>query len=323
MRVVAKQLMAPGKGILATDARSETMDKRMKAVGIEPTEETRRKFREILITTPGIGEFLSGVILNEEVLRLAPLAQDKSIIVGIKVDLGVVDFGQAEKVTEGLEGLEGRLGEYKQMGAMFTKWRVVVNVGEGIPTAECLRENAWGMAKYASLSQQQGLVPIVEPEVLMEGGHKIEECERATEQTLRAIFRELHDKDVGLEEMLLKTNMVLPGSESGQEVDDEEMARRTMVVLKRVVPVGLAGVVFLSGGQEAKLATKRLNAICKQQLPWRVSFSFERALEGPAMEVWGGKEENVEKAQEIFLHRAKMNSLASQGRYTLEMENEI
>ena len=328
-----KKMLASDKGILAADASTPTMTKRFEKAAIESTEETRRQFRQLLVTTPDLEKYIGGIILFDETIRqrldngktFFEHIVSRGILPGIKVDEGTEPFGgsENEKVTRGLAGLAERLGQYVAMGANFTKWRAVINIGEGIPTQECIQANAEALAEYASKSQAKGLVPIPEPEVVMDGTHTIKRCEEVTIETLLAVFKSFKTQGVEPEGMILKTNMVLPGKESGQAVSAQEIAPATIRALRSSVPTQVPAIVFLSGGQEARLATERLNEICKAVgVPWELGFSFERALEGPAMEVWKGKAENTEAAQAALLHRAKMNSLAVRGEYKKELENE-
>lgn len=325
--------MADDKGILAADASTPTMTKSFEKVGIGSTEETRRQFRQLLVTTSDLEKYIGGIILFDETIRqrldngktFSEHVASRGILPGIKVDEGTEPFkgSENEKVTQGLAGLAERLDEYVGMGAKFTKWRAVITIGKGIPTQECIQANADILAEYARESQEKGLVPIVEPEVLMDGTHTIKRCEEVTIETLQAVFKSLIAEGVDLEGMILKSNMVLPGKESGQSVSPQQVAELTIRALRSSVPTQVPAIVFLSGGQEAKLATERLNEICKAaDVPWELGFSFERALEGPAMEIWRGKAENTEAAQAALLHRAKMNSLARKGEYKKELENE-
>ncbi len=306
------------------DASNPTMTKRMEAVGITSTPGSRRDFRELLITTPGLSEYISGAILYDETLRqkaqgklFTQVLEEKGIIPGIKVDKGVKDMAgfPGEKIAEGVDGLRERLAEYKEMGAKFTKFRTVITIGSDIPTRVCLEDNAFIQAYQAVLAQEAGLIPIIEPEVLMEGDHNIERCEEVTRTNLKMIFVKLTDHKVDLTKIILKTNMVLPGDKSGQQHSNEEIAELTLRVLKECVPAEVPGIVFLSGGDSATDITQHLNAIAKMEknLPWRITFSFERALEGPAMEIWAGKSENKMKAQAVLLERARAASLASNG----------
>jgi fructose-bisphosphate aldolase class I len=330
----AKELVAAGKGILAADESFGTIGKRFNAVGIEANEESRRAYREMLFTTPDIGEYLSGVILFDETIRqktsdgtpLPKILEQQGIIPGIKVDRSTVEMplSPGEKYTQGLDGLGERLEEYKEFGARFTKWRAVITIGEGIPTYACIEANARALALYAAFSQEGGFVPIVEPEVLIDGDHSIEQCDRVTEWTLRTTFNILREHNVHLKGMLLKPNMVISGKDAQRQAGVEEVARYTVECLLRTVPPAVPGIVFLSGGQSDLQASEHLNAMNRMydDLPWELSFSYARALQGKPMEVWGGDAANVEEAQRIFRHRAKMNSAARSGSYSEEMERE-
>lgn len=329
---IAKALVAPKKGILAADESFPTIEKRFKAIGIASTEENRRAYREILFTTQWLEEFISGIILFDETIHqkthegipFVEFLQSRGILPGIKVDEGTEAMPDSpnEKVTKGLEGLPQRLPKYYELGARFAKWRAVITIGKGIPTDECINKNAQRLAQYAKLCQEHGLVPMIEPEVLMDGDHMIEDCQEATERTLKAVFQEVAKKDVKNDGLLLKTNMVLSGKECPVQADLEEVAKRTVETLKKTVPPDVTGVVFLSGGQDDVLATARLNAIEKLgPHPWQVSFSYSRALQGQALKVWGGKAENAKAAQATFCKRAKLNSAARNGTYVPEMEN--
>ncbi len=328
----AQALVASGKGLLAADESLGTIGKRFEALGIESTPESRRDYREMLFTTPGAADVLSGIILFDETIRATdstgkPFPQmldDKGIIAGIKVDGGAHNmalFG-GEKVTDGLDGLRERLIEYRQLGARFAKWRAVITIGDGIPTHACLAANAEALARYAALCQEQDIVPIIEPEVVMDGEHSIERCQHITERALRATFSQLNMQRVLLEGLLLKPNMVLPSLSSDEKPDADEVARLTLQTLRRSVPAAVPGIVFLSGGQTSQDATARLNAMnsTDQCLPWQVSFSFARALQNDAMEIWGGKAENAEAAQAAFAKRLKSNSAARRGEYSAQME---
>lgn len=329
---IAKRLMSPGKGVFAADATEGTMDKRLQNTGIEPSPEIRRLFREILLKTEGLGEFISGVILNDEIIRqktsdgntFQEIISGQGILVGIKVDKKTHNMANfpGEKIAEGLDGLRDRLKEYKEMGAGFAKFRTVITIGQGIPTQTCIDSNSEVLARYAALCQETDIVPIVEPEVVMDGDHSIQRCEEVTRAVIVSLFKLLDDHIVYLPGIILKPNMVLPGNESRETPPLQEIAEITLQTLKRFVPSEVAGIVFLSGGQKAEDATLRLNEMGKAvDLPWKLTFSFERALEGPAMEVWKGKEDNVEAAKKELYKRAKLNSLASQGKYSPEMEN--
>jgi fructose-bisphosphate aldolase class I len=330
----ARALVAPGKGILAADESPPTIEKRFQKINIESTEANRRAYREMLFTTPGIGDHISGVILYDETIRqkaaegtLFPKILERAgVIPGIKVDKGAKPIAGSpeEKVTEGLDGLRDRLAEYRELGARFTKWRAVIEIGEKIPSYLCIHANAHALARFAALSQEAGLVPIVEPEVLMDGDHSIDRCCETTEWMLKETFQELFYQRVALEGMLLKPNMVLSGKESSEQAGVEEVAQLTVRCLRSAVPAAVPGIVFLSGGQSAELATAHLNAMnAMGEQPWQLSFSFARALQGPALETWRGDEGNVQAAQEIFAHRARMNSAARSGSYSKELEREL
>ena len=334
LAATAKALVAPGKGILAADESDGTIKKRFDSIGVESTEETRRAYREMLFTTEGAEDFVSGVILFDETIRQSSadgtpfpkLLEGKGIIPGIKVDEGAKDLAKApgEKITEGLDGLRGRLAEYRELGARFTKWRAVITIGEDIPSESCLWTNAHALARFAALSEEAGLVPIVEPEALMDGDHTIERSYRVTSKMLNAVFTELHDQRVELEGMLLKTNMVLSGYEAGERAGADEVAEQTVRCLRRHVPAAVPGIVFLSGGQSDEDATAHLNAMnAMGGHPWELSFSYGRALQAPALKAWGGDPANVPAGQEAYLHRAKMNALARSGSYSPEMEKEL
>ena len=328
---VARNLVAPGKGILAADESTPTIEKRLKSIGVASTEENRRAYRDVLFTTAGAGEFISGVILFDETIRqkthdgrtfVAALEQ-QGIIAGIKVDKGAKPMANfpGEKITEGLDGLRERLAEYRQLGARFTKWRAVIGIGDKIPTRRCIETNAELLARYAALCQEADLVPIVEPEVLMDGAHTIERHFNVTLQTLEIVFHALFEHRVVLEAMLLKPNMVLSGKDCPQQASVQEVAEATVRCMKRVVPAAVPGLVFLSGGQTDLQATEHLNAMNRlDQVPWQLSFSFGRALQAPVLEAWKGDAANVDKAQQAFHHRARCNSKARFGKYTEDME---
>ncbi len=330
----ARELVAPGKGILAADESFGTIGKRFEAVGIESSEESRRAYREMLFTTEGIGEFLSGVILFEETLHqeasdgrpLAQVLRDGGVIPGIKVDKSTISMPLSpdEKFTQGLDGLADRLSEYGELGARFTKWRAVITIGEDIPTESCIKANAEALALYAAFAQDHGLVPIVEPEVLIDGEHSIDECYEVTEWMLHTTFDELYEHGVELSGMLLKPNMVISGKEAPEQAGVAEVAQATVECLLRTVPAAVPGIVFLSGGQTDLQATQHLNAMNSmfEGLPWELSFSYARALQGRPMEVWGGDAGQVEAAQRAFYHRLKMNGAARSGSYSEEMEGE-
>jgi fructose-bisphosphate aldolase class I len=331
LEAVARAMVAQGKGILAADESMGTIKRRFDSIKIESNENNRRAYREILFTTKGLEEAISGVILFDETIRTAasdgtPFPQvlsKKGIMPGIKVDKGPVEIPgfPGETVTEGLDGLRARVKEYKELGAKFAKWRAVITIGDGIPTYTCLEANAHALARYAALCQEGGLVPIVEPEVLLDGNHTIERSEEVTEATLRITFATLMRHRVHLEGMILKPSMVVSGKDNPRQAGVDEVAERTIRCLKRTVPAAVPGIAFLSGGQSAVSATEHLNAMNKLgPLPWQVSFSYARALQDPAIKAWKGEAANTAAAQKIFYHRAKMNSAARSGSYTKEME---
>jgi fructose-bisphosphate aldolase, class I len=329
----AAAIVADGKGILAADESDGTIKKRFDSIGIESTEENRRAYRDLLFTTEGVEDYISGVILFDETIRQSSadgtpfpkLLESKGVIPGIKVDKGAkpLALAEGETVTEGLDGLRARLDEYRELGARFTKWRGVISIGKTIPSEYCLWTNAHALARFAALSQEAGLVPIVEPEVLMDGDHSIERSFEVTSRTLHAVFTELRDQRVHPEGMLLKPNMVLSGYEHPDGASHEQVAHETIRCFKRHVPAAVPGIVFLSGGQSDEDATANLNAMnAIGPHPWQLSFSYGRALQAPALKAWGGKTENVEAGQRAYYHRAKMNSAARTGMYAPEMERE-
>jgi fructose-bisphosphate aldolase class I len=331
---VAERIVADGKGILAADESTGTIKKRFDSIGVESTEETRRAYRELLFTTEGAEEFIGGVILFDETIRqqasdgtpFPKLLEAKGIVPGIKVDEGAkpLALAEGETVTEGLDGLRERLAEYRALGARFAKWRAVITIAKDIPSEYCIWTNAHALARYAALCQEAGLVPIVEPEVLMDGDHTIERSFHVTSHTLHAVFTELRDQRIHPEGILLKPNMVLPGYESPEQVSDEEIAHETVRCFRRHVPAAVPGIVFLSGGQSEEEATRRLNAMnAIGPHPWKLSFSYGRALQAAALKAWSGHEENVESAQRAYYHRAKMNSAAQTGTYAPELEKEV
>jgi fructose-bisphosphate aldolase, class I len=328
---IARKLVAPGKGILAADESSGTIEKRLKSINVPSTEENRRAYRDVLFTTAGAGEFISGVILFDETIRqktrdgrtFVQVLEEQGIIPGIKVDKGAKPMANfpGEKITEGLDGLRERLTEYRQLGARFAKWRAVIGIGEKIPTRTCIASNAAALARYAALCQEAELVPIVEPEVLMDGAHTIERHFNVTQQTLEIVFHALYEHRVVLEAMLLKPNMVLSGKDCPQQASVQEVAQATLHCMKRVVPAAVPGLVFLSGGQSDVQATEHLNAMNHLgRVPWQLSFSFGRALQAPVLKAWKGDPANVADAQQAFHHRAMCNSKARFGKYTAEME---
>jgi fructose-bisphosphate aldolase class I len=329
----ARALVAPGKGILAADESDSTIKKRFDSIGVESTEENRRTYRELLFTTPGVGDFISGAILFDETIRQStgegkPFAEhlaSQGVIPGIKVDKGAKPLAgfPGEQVTEGLDGLRDRLADYVGLGARFTKWRAVISVGDGIPTDFCIDANAHALARYAALTQEAGMVPIVEPEVLMDGDHAIERHYDATRRTLEALFRELFAHRVELEGTLLKTNMVLSGKDAGERAGVEEVAAWTLRCLRDTVPPAIPGIVFLSGGQSDEDSTAHLSEMNRMGgVPWELSFSYGRALQAPALKAWEGRPSNVQKAQEAFYKRARLNGAARDGSYTPSMESE-
>ena len=330
---IAKALVADGRGILAADESTGTIKKRFDSINAESTEETRRAYRELLFTAAGAEAAISGVILYDETLRqsaadgtpFAKLLADKGIIPGIKVDAGAKPLAGSpgETVTEGLDGLRERCAEYYQLGARFAKWRGVITIkGNEHPSAACISTNAHALARYAAICQETGLVPIVEPEVLMDGGHDIDRCAEVTEAILNEVYAQLHIQNVRLEATLLKPNMVISGTECGAQAGVQEVAARTLEVLKRCVPAAVPGIVFLSGGQSDRLATEHLDAMNKMDkaLPWKLSFSYGRALQAAALKAWGGKVENLPAAQEAFLLRAQCNGAAATGAWSASME---
>lgn len=331
IRQIAKQLVAEGKGVFAADAGQKSIGKKLADLGVAgDTPEARRRYREVLFTVPGLGKYVSGVIMHDESIRqetkdgvkFVDVLIKENILPGIKVDLGLVDLPNFadEKITEGLDGLRERLKSYYEMGARFTKWRMVVVIDDRRPSRPVVEANAQVLARYAALSQEAGMVPIVEPEVLMDGVHTIERNAEVTEMVGRIVFETLLEHKVDMQGLIYKTNMVIMGKTCPVQASDEEIAKKTVEVLKKTVSVGVPGVVFLSGGQEAVAATRRLNEIVRvgAGTPWKWTFSFERAFEEPTMKVWLGKDENVAAAQAVLLKRAELNSLASLGRYAGE-----
>lgn len=328
----AQAMVAEGKGILAIDESTGTCQKRFDSIGVDCTEENRRQYREMLLTTPGLGEHISGAILFDETIRQAtadgtPFTQvmeRAGVLTGIKVDQGAHPLAghPGEKVTEGLDGLRKRLKEYVSLGAKFAKWRAVITIGENMPTAACIEANSHALARYAALCQEAGVVPMVEPEVLMDGAHSIDECYEVTEATLRSLFNQMYEQNVLLEGAILKASMVISGSEAADRAGVEEVAGATVQCLLNAVPAALSGVVFLSGGQGDEEATTHLDAMNRLgQFPWPLSFSYGRALQAPALATWGeDPSANVAAAQRKLAHRAKMNGLAATGSYEASLE---
>jgi fructose-bisphosphate aldolase class I len=333
LHATAKALVAEGRGILAADESDSTIKKRFDSIGVESTEENRRAYRDLLFTTDGVEEFISGVILFDETIRQSSsdgtpfpkLLEAKGIIPGIKVDTGAKPLALAdgETVTEGLDGLRARLEEYRDLGARFAKWRATYSIADDKPSEYCIWTNAHALARYAALCQEAGLVPIVEPEVLMDGTHTIERAYHVTSRVLGAVYTELFDQRLDVEGTLLKPNMVLSGYDAPDRAGPEEVAEWTMRCFYKHVPAAVPGIVFLSGGQSDEDATVHLNEMNKRgPHPWQLSFSYGRALQAPALKAWVGKEENVEAAQRAYYHRAKMNGAARTGMYAPEMERE-
>lgn len=331
IQTTAEALVADGKGILAADESLGTIQKRFDPVGIPSTPETRRVYREVFFSTPGVEEYISGVILFDETIRqesdsgapFAELLSSKGIIPGIKVDRGAKTLAgfPGEKITEGLDGLRERMIEYRALGARFAKWRAVFNISPGTPTSYAISANVHALARYAMICQEEGLTPIVEPEVLMDGPHHISVCEEVTCAVLRSLFQELYEARTLLEGLLLKPNMVMAGSDFPKPSNPEEVAMATIRALRRSVPAAVPGIVFLSGGQSPEQATTNLNAInAMGPFPWKISFSYGRALQARSLNAWQGKMENVREAQRLFLLRAKLNGAAAQGSYSEAME---
>jgi fructose-bisphosphate aldolase class I len=331
LTATAQALVAPGKGILAADESFGTIEKRFKSINLQSTEDHRRAYREMLFTTKGVGEFISGVILFDETIRqktsggipLPKVLEKAGVIPGIKVDTGARDLPgyPDEKITEGLDGLRERLADYGRLGARFAKWRAVITIGKAIPTRFCIDANAHALARYAALCQEVGLVPIVEPEVLMDGDHTGERCEEVTETTLTSVFFHLQAHRVALEGILLKPNMVIPGKKSPAQWSAQQIAEASVRCFRRTVPSAVPGIVFLSGGQSPQEATANLNAMnAMGQHPWQLSYSYGRALQDEGLKAWGGAAANVAQGQEAFARRGKMVSAARYGKYTPRME---
>jgi fructose-bisphosphate aldolase class I len=326
LRSTARAIVAPGKGILAADESTGTIKKRFDAIGLVSTEDRRRAYREMLFTTKGAAEFIGGVILYDETIRqsaadgrmLVQVLIDQGVIPGIKVDAGAKALALApgELVTEGLDGLRERLIEYRGLGARFAKWRAVITIGDGLPTGNCVRVNAHALARYAALCQDEGIVPVVEPEVLMDWSNTIERCGEVTRETLHTVFDALHDQGVALEGMLLKPNMVISGKQCAVQASVDEVADATIACFREVVPAAVPGIVFLSGGQSEEVATAHLDAMNRRgPHPWELSFSYGRALQAAAIKAWGGSDEHVGAGQAAFLKRARLNGAARSGAY--------
>ena len=328
----AKAMVAPGKGILAVDESTKTCTKRFAQFGIESTETSRRDYREMMFRARGISEYVSGTILYDETIRqdavdgsrIVDVLENAGILPGIKVDIGAKPLAGApgETITEGLDGLRDRLAKYREIGARFTKWRAVLRVNNEMPSRYCIETNAHALGRYAALAQEAGLVPIVEPEVLMDGDHDIRRCHAVTSQVLQTTFEQLSAQRVLLEGIVLKPNMVIPGSDSSRQSTSDEITELTLTTLGEIVPAEVSGIAFLSGGQTGEEACANLDAMVRRgDLPWELTYSFGRALQYPSLEIWGGS--NVADAQEALLHRARMSSLASSGRYSAAEERVV
>jgi fructose-bisphosphate aldolase class I len=335
LEATARELVGPGRGILAADESTGTIAKRFKSIDVESTEENRRRYREMLFTTPGLGEHISGVILFDETIRQAAadgtsfteILEKAGMIPGIKVDTGAKPLAlfPGETVTEGLDGLRERLAEYRTLGARFAKWRAVITIDEanGLPTDAAIRANAHALGRYAALSQEAGIVPIVEPETLMDGSHAVDAHYEATVRTLKATFEELSTQRVALEGTLLKTNMVLSGKDAAEQAGPDTVAEMTLKALRETVPDAIPGIVFLSGGQSDEDATVHLDAMNRKgPHPWELSFSYGRALQAPSLKAWSGRPDGVEAGQRALAHRARLNGAARDGRYSSDMESE-
>ena len=334
LEAVAKAMVLPGKGILAADESTETISSRLSQINTESSFETRNAYRDLLFSAEGIEEYISGVIMYDETFRQSSIADgkpypeylmDKGIIPGIKVDTGAHDLSgsEGEKITQGLDGLDDRLKEYRKMGARFAKWRAVINITEDNPSGYCISTNAHALARYAGLCQANDIVPIVEPEILMDGGHDIDDSFVVTEEVLHTVFFELYSQGVQYEQMILKPNMVLSGYDANDRASVDEVADATLQCFARTVPAAVPGIAFLSGGQSDEDATShlnRMNQILDENKPWNLSFSYGRALQQPAIKTWLGKSENVTAAQDALINRAKLNSLATVGKYSTDME---
>jgi fructose-bisphosphate aldolase class I len=335
LETVAKAMVAPGKGILAADESTGTIEKRLKSIQVENSEDNRRAYRDMLFSAKGLGQYISGVILYDETIRqkgvggapFVQLLEKNGILPGIKVDTGAKDLAlcPGETVTEGLDNLPKRCAEYAKLGAKFAKWRAVINIGKDIPSSTCIAANAHALARYAAICQAAGIVPIVEPEVLMDTDHTIERCEEVTEWTLNAVYDALYVNRVALEGTVLKPSMVVAGKGASRQGSVEEVAERTVRVLKRCVPAAVAGIAFLSGGQSDELATAHLNEMNKRygkELPWPLTFSYGRALQAASLKAWKGSTANIAAGQAALLHRSRMNGLAAAGKYSADMERQ-
>ena len=336
LQAIAQAIVVKSKGILAADESDSTIARRLESINVESTEDNRRAWRQLLFTANGSGDYISGVILFDETIRqsadtgqtFVDILNGEGIVPGIKVDKGARPLAGSpdETVTEGLDGLRERLEEYRELGAKFTKWRAVITIGENIPSSYCIDVNAHALGRFAALSQEAGLVPIVEPEVLMDGGHDIDRCFDVTESTLQRVFEELHRQRVALEGMLLKPNMVLSGTEAPNRAGPEQVAKATISCFKRTIPASMPGIIFLSGGQSDDEATVNLNAINQRvdsTTPWQLSFSYGRGLQATPLKVWSGDPAKVPQAQEAYLRRARVTSAARDGVYTPDMEKEF
>lgn len=331
LRETARRMVAPPRGILAVDESNATCTKRFNEFGIESTPDSRRAYREMMFTAPGIADYVSGAILYDETIRqtasdgrsMVRVLDDAGILPGIKVDMGTKPLAKApgELITEGLDGLRDRLNEYREIGATFTKWRAVIKIGPEIPSGYCIDANAHALGRYAALAQEAGLVPIVEPEVLMDGSHDIERCREVTTAVLTSVFRELKAQRVEFDQMVLKPNMVVAGMDCVEQPGPEAVADATLETLRRCVPEAVPGIAFLSGGMSGEESCANLDAMVRKgPHPWELTYSFGRALQYPGLEIWDGKEENVPQAQEALLHRARMSSNARSGKYSREEE---
>lgn len=335
LKDIAKQMMAGNKGLLAMDESTSTCNKRFEALNIPQTEEYRRKYRELIVTTPKLEEAISGAILFDETIRQSTadgklfidILKEKGIIPGIKVDEGAINMDgfPGEKITEGLDNLHNRLTEYYKLGARFAKWRAVITIGNNTPTSGSIKANAFLLARYAIICQEVGIVPIVEPEVLMDGNHSLKACADVTNEVLHTLFNQLYQQRVNFEGMILKPNMIVPGLESPQQDNADAVADATISCFLRCVPASVPGIAFLSGGQSPQLASERLNAMhvrFKDKMPWALTFSYSRAVQQPCLEKWNGKDENVAEAQRLLYERAHINKLARDGKYTPELEHQ-